>query len=555
MRPCAACPKRIPDAPAFRPPFSVGIRCNHGFRRDDPVAGRFDRRVRRRTQRPPMASRRPIPRRLGHDGGGHSGSARYVLFQRRRRRRLENDQFRRDVAADVRGHHGCRDRRHRNRAFESENPLCRRRPSRTALRHRVRQRRVQDQRRRRALAERRAQSDAAHRCDPDRSPRRKDRSGRCARPYLRAESRPWRVPYHGWRRELEENALCRQPDGSCRSCRRSCSAEHRVRIGVDSARLAVAQLFHAHRRRGQRDLRIARRRRDVEASERRRLAARKTWSHRTRRNASEERRDAYLCFDRLRRARRPLSLRRCRRALAKSQRREGGQHMVREPTRRRAERSRHALHGWAIDPQIDRRRQDIHDFQRRTGRRRLPLRLDQPETPEPHHHRERSGYGRHCRRRRALERLVQPTDRSVLPSRNRQSFPVLDLFRPAGFRHGRHRESQRLRRDLVSATGIPSAATSATTIFRSGRSEHCVRFRPWLAHFALGCEHGRSAERFAVAGFRATAQRPTDSQIPLHVDFADRILRARAVRALRRARRCCSARTTKASTGTSSAPT
>ena len=50
-----------------------------------------------------------------------------------------------------------------------------------------------------------------------------------------------------------------------------------------------------------------------------------------------------------------------------------------------------------------------------------------------------------AQRREELERLVQPADRPVLPRRNRRPLPVLDLQRPAGQRHRRRRDAQRLR--------------------------------------------------------------------------------------------------------------
>ena len=279
-----------------------------------------------------------------------------------------------------------------------------------------------------------------------------------------------------------------------------------------------------------------RRRRDVETSERRRLAARAS-------SAASALAVAHLART-TRRASMPRSIPKSTAASIAptmpartgnaSTTRQRRHHLVREPPHRRAERSRHGLHGRPVDPPIDRRRQDLHDLQGRARRRRLPLRLDQPEAPEPHDHRERPGHGRHRRRRRALERLVQPADRSVLPSRHRQPLPVLDLFRPAGFRHRRHRQPQRLRRDLVSRLASRSAATSATTTFpiRKIRTSSTVRA---LARASRAGTRARAKCRTSRRGrCPHTAQRPTDSQIPLHVDLADRVLRARAVRALRR---------------------
>ena len=107
------------------------------------------------TQRPAMAPRRPIPRRLGHDGRRHPRAAERLLLRRRRRRRLENRQRRRDMGTDVERPRIRTGRRHRDRTVRSENALRRHGPSRAALRHRRRRRHIQIDRRRRALAARR----------------------------------------------------------------------------------------------------------------------------------------------------------------------------------------------------------------------------------------------------------------------------------------------------------------------------------------------------------------------------------------------------------------
>ena len=96
--------------------------------------------------------------------------------------------------------------------------------------------------------------------DPDRPERREHRARRRARPHLRPEPRPRRLPHDRRRRDVEEGALRRQPDRRRRSRRRSRRSEDRLRDDVDRAQLALAQLLHADRRRGQRDLEIDRRR-------------------------------------------------------------------------------------------------------------------------------------------------------------------------------------------------------------------------------------------------------------------------------------------------------
>ena len=93
--------------------------------------------------------------------------------------------------------------------------------------------------------------------------RREHRARRRARPHLRPEPRSRRLPHDRRRRDVEEGALRRQPDRRRRSRRRSRRSEDRLRDDMDRAQLAVAQLLHADRRRGQRDLEIDRRRSDV----------------------------------------------------------------------------------------------------------------------------------------------------------------------------------------------------------------------------------------------------------------------------------------------------
>ena len=69
------------------------------------------------------------------------------------------------------------------------------------------------------------------------------------------------------------------------------------------------------------------------------------------------------------------------------------------------------------DVPVDRRRQDVPARQGRAGRRRLPRALDRPGRPAADDPRQRSGRGRHGRRRPDVELLVQPADRAVLPRR------------------------------------------------------------------------------------------------------------------------------------------
>ena len=204
-----------------------------------------------------MASARPVPWRLGHDGGRHCGSARYVLLRRGRWRRVEDQRRRHDLAADVGRTRRGADRCNCYRAIEAERDLCRQRSSRAALRHRGWRRPVQIHRRRSALATRRADRDAAYRRDPRRREESGHRAGRRAWSHLRPQSRARRVPHDRWRQELDEDAVHRRQHRRRRSRRRSRAAEYRFRCRMAGAQLAVAQLLHADRRRRQRDLPIA----------------------------------------------------------------------------------------------------------------------------------------------------------------------------------------------------------------------------------------------------------------------------------------------------------
>ena len=265
--------------------------------------------------------------------------------------------------------------------IESESALRRHRPSRAALRHRVRRRPIQIDRRRRALAERRTQNDAPHRRDPCRSARRKHR---CSSARSATSSARVRI------------AACSARPTAARRGRKRSSSITRPASSISPPILRDPNIVFASAWTARNWPWLSyftpiegegsaiwnrRRRSDLETSQRRRTG-RKENSAASDIAVAHLSRDATRIYavDRFRRPRRPLSLRRRRRALANRQRRERRQHLVHEPAHRRAERSRHGLHGRPVDPQIDRRRQDLHDHQRRARRRRLSLLLDQSRT-------------------------------------------------------------------------------------------------------------------------------------------------------------------------------
>ena len=120
-------------------------------------------------------------------------------------------------------------------------------------------------------------------------------------------------------------------------------------------------------------------------------------------------------------------------------------------------------------------------------------------------------------RRRDLEQLVQPADGPVLPPRHRRSVPVPDLQRPAGQRHGRHRQPQRLRRDH-----LPRLASGRRRRARLRRSRPAaIRTSSTAAAWAgtpsrWNDATGQVAERLAVAGLelRRAADRRASTATP-----------------------------------------
>ena len=207
--------------------------------------------------------------------------------------------------------------------------------------------------------------------------------------------------------------------------------------------------------------------------------------------------------------RRALPLGRFRRELDTGQRDGRSWVQLHESPDRGSRRPRHGVRRGSVAPALPGRRPDAAVFQGRARRGRLPLPLDQSEKPAIHGDRGGSGNGRHPERRAELDRLVQPADRPALPRRSRRSLSLLDLQRPAGQRHGRSREPQRLR-----AADLPRLASRRRRRARMGRagspgSADRLRHRPRGHDHAVGRADRPGPERVArPSRARTAAGRP-----------------------------------------------
>ena len=216
--------------------------------------------------------------------------------------------------------------------------------------------------------------------------------------------------------------------------------------------------------------------------------------------------------------------------------------------------ARRRLRHRPVDPPLDGRRQDAAILQGRSGRRRLPLPLDQPEEPRAHGHGRRPGHRRVVERGQELEQLVQPADRPVLPRRNRRPLSVLDLQRAAGQRHRRRRDAQRLREP-----DLPRLASGRRRGARLGRARsagpaHRVRHGPRRHDHAVRLAHGPGAQRLAVRREHVRPRVRLRAASAGHGASRSRSRRRPRTRSTR-ARSSCCARPTRARAGRRRAPT
>ena len=84
--------------------------------------------------------------------------------------------------------------------------------------------------------------------------------------------------------------------------------------------------------------------------------------------------------------------------------------------------------------------------------------------------------------------LVQSADRTILSSGSRQPLSLLDLFRPAGQRHGRHRQPQRLRAIDLSRLASGRRRRARLRRSRSRRSADRLRQRSRWTRHQMGCD-------------------------------------------------------------------
>ena len=257
----------------------------------------------------------------------------------------------------------------RDRAFEPEDPLRRNGPGRDALRPGFGRRRVPVRRRRPHVAPPWPFRDSRDRPHRRRSPESGCRARRGDGPHFRPESGARRLSNRRRRKDVGENFVPRREHRRGRSRGRSGGPVDRVCGALAGAQFSLAFLLPAQRGAGERSLQVAGRRQNVETALRERLAAgRRPRPDRARGRARRtclrgRGRPGYL------RKRRPLArrgdakrsvpFRRRRRLLDASERRALGRKRLFRTRDRGPSGSRHGLHDGPVDPPLERRRQDL----------------------------------------------------------------------------------------------------------------------------------------------------------------------------------------------------
>ena len=196
-------------------------------------------------------------------------------------------------------------------------------------------------------------------------------------------------------------------------------------------------VYAALERSRQRPLSVRRRRRQLEAGARQRVACGKARPYRSRVRALRSL--PALCDGRREGGR---SLRVARRGRHVEARVLGSQDLgPRVVFRRRhggSQKRGHGLRLQHIDLPFDGWRRDLSSDEGRSDRRRFSRALDRPGGSEADDHGVRPGHGHQRGRRADLELLVQPADGADLPRRHGRPVPVLGLRRAAGQRRRRH---------------------------------------------------------------------------------------------------------------------
>ena len=169
-------------------------------------------------------------------------------------------------------------------------------------------------------------------------------------------------------------------------------------------------------------------------------------------------------------------------------------------------------------------------IQGRARRGRLPVGWINPNDPQHHAARRRSGRRRHAEQRRDLEFLVQPADGADLPRDRRQRVSVSRVQRTTGERIGVRREPRQLRRDLAPRLAAGRRRRVRLRGPRSAQSRYRLR-RPKR-------DAVRSADRPGVdrgTGRGARRRAPElRRDIPAGADAAGRLLRGGQARAVLR---------------------
>ena len=417
---------------------------------------------------PEVADGRAVPRRPRARGRRSSRAAEPLLLRRGRAAASgKRDNAGRtwepifDCAADR------LDRRDRRRAVGPRRALRRLGRGRHALGHLVRQRHVQVGRRRQDLDARRPRRTRARSGGSSSIPRDSEpRLRRRARPRLRPEPRARRLPLDGRRDRPgpRSSSRTRTPARST-SPFDPCDTQDDLRRALADAPSAVERLPAIERSRAA----ASTARRTAATRGRRstgRVSVREARAHRHRVRAE---RPAPRLRARRREGGRPLRL---ATTAASSWKRASARpaHLgARLVLRRRDGRSEgRRTSSTPATPRCTARPTAARRSSRSRARRAATTTTRSgsiPTDPRRMIVAQRSGRGRHRRRRNDVELLVQPADRAVLPRRDRRPVPLLDLRRAAGQRRRGDAVAHRLLARSRCATGGRSrpAARTATS--------------------------------------------------------------------------------------------
>ena len=353
-------------------------------------------------------------------------------------------------------------------------------------------------------------------------PRNADRrAGGRAGPHVRPGQRARRVPHAPTAARPGATLFVSENTGAVDLAVDPADPQHRVRRDLAGAVPALAQLLHAGHRPGERRLQVDRRRHDVEARRGRRLARGQARAHRPGGSTSR------AGHARLRGRSTPSTPAAC---IAPTTRARPGSTSTTTGIGQRLLRAAYAA---PDDPDT------VYAMGRAstaapTGGKHCEIIKGAPGGDDYHHlwinpkRPERMITGADqgtvvtstAATPGAAGTTSRPGSSTISPTDN--AFPVPDLRRPAGQRHGARSRAAATTARSRSATGIRSAATSATTTARSARPRHRLR----LAALAAGCR----------AGTRATAKSQNITPWPISATASARPLSSTATPGSRRSR-------------------